>query len=92
MFEEENIIEKNIDKSALIKSLADRNVKNHPYVGEFRQIGMIGAIELVKDRKTKDTFPLKSRVGYNIYKTALKKGALLRPLGNIIYFMPSYCI
>ena len=53
---------------------------------------MIGTIELVKDRKTKDTFPLKSRVGYNIYKNALKKGVLLRSLGNIIYFMPSYCI
>lgn len=92
IFEEESIIEKNINKSAFIKSLVDEKVKNHPYIGEFRQIGMIGAIELVKDRKTKDTFPLRNRVGYSIYKNALRRGVLLRPLGDIIYFMPPYCI
>lgn len=92
IFEEENIIEKNVDKSAVIKSLVDMKIKNHPYIGEFRQIGMIGAIELVKDKKTKETFSLKNRVGYSIYKNALKRGVLLRPLGNIIYFMPPYCI
>ena len=30
--------------------------------------------------------------GYEIYKIALKKGAILRPLGNIVYFMPPYII
>jgi len=31
-------------------------------------------------------------VGYNIYKLALKKGLLLRPLGNVLYFMPPYVV
>jgi adenosylmethionine-8-amino-7-oxononanoate aminotransferase len=53
---------------------------------------MIGAIELVKNKETKEGFDWKSRVGYQIYKIALKKGVLLRPLGNVIYFMPPYVI
>lgn len=31
-------------------------------------------------------------MGYHIYKTALKKGLLIRPLGNVIYFMPPFVI
>lgn len=53
---------------------------------------MIGAIELVKDKKTKEGFDWKERVGYQIYKIALEKGVLLRPLGNVVYFMPPYAI
>ena len=32
------------------------------------------------------------RTGYGIYKMALKKGLLLRPIGDILYFMPPYVI
>ena len=53
---------------------------------------MVGAIELVKDKETKEPFPSEERVGYQIYQIALEKGLLLRPLGNILYFMPPYVI
>lgn len=53
---------------------------------------MITAIELVKDKNIKEIFPWKDRVGYGIYKTDLKKGLLLRPIGDILYFMPPYVI
>ena len=53
---------------------------------------MITAIELVKDKKTKEGFPWEERVGYEIYKIALKKGLLLRPIGNVLYFLPPYVI
>jgi len=65
------------------------DIKN---LGEYRQIGMIGAIELVKNKNTKEGFDWKERVGYHIYKIALEKGVLLRPLGNVVYFMPPYVI
>lgn len=92
IFKEENIIEKNKKKSAFLKEKIAENFKDIPYIGECRQIGMIGAIELVKDKNTKEGFHWKERVGYQIYKRALEKGVLLRPLGNIIYFMPPYVI
>jgi len=56
------------------------------FVGDVRQIGLIGAIELVKNKKTKKPFSFKERVGLKIYKEGLKESLLLRPLGNVIYF------
>lgn len=92
IFQEENILEKNKKKSSIIRENIEEKFKDIPYVGECRQIGMIGAIELVKNKETKEAFDWKERVGYQIYKIALSKGVLLRPLGNIIYFMPPYVI
>lgn len=92
IFEDENIIEKNKIKAKVLRDKVEESLKDIPHVGEYRQIGMIGAIELVKDKETKEGFDWKERVGYQIYKKALQKGVLLRPLGNIIYFMPPYVI
>ena len=65
------------------------SIKN---VGEIRTIGLINAIELVKNPTTKESFDSKLRIGYQIYKKALKKGVLLRPLGDVIYFNPPLII
>ncbi|MGL5315712.1 MAG: adenosylmethionine--8-amino-7-oxononanoate transaminase [Peptostreptococcaceae bacterium] len=92
IFKEEDVINKNKDKSEYLRNKVESILKDIPYVGEYRQIGMIGAIELVKDKETKESFEGEKRVGYNIYQKALKKGVLLRALGNIIYFMPPYVI
>lgn len=64
----------------------------HPHVGEIRRIGLIHAMELVEDRITKRPFETSKRVGYRIYKEALKKGLLLRPLGDVLYFNPPLTI
>ena len=64
----------------------------HKNVGEIRNIGLINAIELVNDRDTKEGFDSRLRVGYEIYKRALKKGLILRPLGNVLYFNPPLVI
>ena len=92
IFEDENIIEKNKIKSDYLRKKVQSILSSIPNLGEYRQIGMIGAIELVKDKITKEPFESERRVGYNIYKKALEKGVLLRALGNIIYFMPPYVI
>ncbi len=62
------------------------------FVGDVRYIGMIGAIELVKDKKTKNPFSFKERIGIKVYKQGLKEGIILRPLGNIIYLYLPLCI
>jgi adenosylmethionine-8-amino-7-oxononanoate aminotransferase len=61
-------------------------------VGDIRSIGMIGAIELVADRKTKQPFPPEKRVPFRIAQKALENGVLIRPLGNVLYFVPPYII
>ena len=62
------------------------------WCGEFRQTGMIAAVELVKDRETKETFAFEKRVGYRIYLEGLRRGVIMRPLGNVIYFIPPLVI
>ncbi len=84
IFENEPILEKNREKIELLSSLMER-FKGLKNVKEIRQKGFIGTIEL----KGYDT---SQRVGLKIYKYALEHGVLLRPLGNVIYFMPPYII
>ncbi len=84
IFEEENILKVIKEKGDYLRSVATERLKGIPYFGEYRQIGLIGAIELVGIPG--------ERAGYEIYKIALRKGAILRPLGNIVYFMPPYII
>ena len=61
---------------------------DHPNVADVRQTGMIAAIELVADKKTRTPFAAADRRGLRVYRHGLEHGALLRPLGNIVYFMP----
>ncbi len=71
---------------------ATQHFMAHPHVAEVRQTGMIVAIELVKNKATREPFPWQERRGLKVYRYALSKGVLLRPLGNVIYFMPPYII
>ena len=48
--------------------------------------------QLKKDKATKESYPWQQRRGLEVYKYGLKHKALLRPLGNVIYFMPPYVI
>lgn len=63
-----------------------------PLAGDVRYIGLIGAIELVKEKKTKKGFGAGERIGLEVYKRGLKKKIILRPLGNIIYLFLPLCI
>lgn len=71
-------------------SVAD--LQDHPHVGEIRQHGMILAIEMVRDRAGREPFPWQQRRGLEVYRHGLAQGVLLRPLGNVVYFMPPYVI
>ncbi|ROO28356.1 adenosylmethionine-8-amino-7-oxononanoate aminotransferase [Salinisphaera orenii MK-B5] len=64
----------------------------HPNVAEVRQVGMVAAVELVADKATRTPFDWRERRGLDVYRHALTRGALLRPLGDVIYFMPPYVI
>ncbi len=82
------------DNQRLAQCLADStsHLSEHPHVAEVRQTGMILAIELVQDKATKTPFDWRERRGLRIYEYALSQGALIRPLGNVVYFMPPYTI
>ena len=62
-----------------------------PWVGDLRRLGMIAALELVKDKQTKAPFPFEDRVGWPIYLAGLKEGLILRPMGNVVYLWLPLC-
>lgn len=92
ILEDENIIEKAQEKAKYFNKLIKDTFLSHKNVGEVRSIGLINAIELVKNKETKESFDSKLRTGYQIYKKALKNGVLLRPLGDVLYFNPPLII
>jgi adenosylmethionine---8-amino-7-oxononanoate aminotransferase len=92
LFEQENVLENNRLKAMHMHTQLNEYFANHPHVGEIRQQGMVAALELVMDRKENTPFPFEQRIGYQIYQKALEYGAILRPLGNVLYFMPPYVI
>ena len=61
-------------------------------VGEVRQKGFMVGIELVKDKKTKEPYPLEEKIGIRVTSEARKRGVVIRPLGNVIVLMPPLSI
>ncbi len=92
ILKDENIIEKANENAKYFNHIIKEKFEDLPYVGEVRHIGLINAIELIKNKASKEPFESELRVGYQIYKKALKKGVLLRPLENVIYFNPPLII
>lgn len=91
IFECDDVIETNQALSQKMRSVTERFL-DHPHVGDVRQHGMTLAIEMVKNKDDKTPFPWQERRGLHVYRHALKQGVLLRPLGNVVYFMPPYVI
>ncbi|MEE3252773.1 MAG: adenosylmethionine--8-amino-7-oxononanoate transaminase [Nitrospinota bacterium] len=89
---ENNFIRKLRPKINLIGQIGKKIYEESKWCGEFRQQGMIAALELVKNKDKKEPFLLESRVGYKIYLEGLKRGVFLRPLGDVIYFIPPLVI
>jgi adenosylmethionine-8-amino-7-oxononanoate aminotransferase len=91
IFASEPVLERNRALAARMAA-ATAALTDHPHVGEIRQRGMILAIEMVKDKATREAYDFRERRGLRVYRHAISRGALLRPIGNVIYFMPPYVI
>jgi adenosylmethionine---8-amino-7-oxononanoate aminotransferase len=91
IFATDDTIGRNREKAAYLGRRA-RELENHPHVAEVRQCGMILAIEFVKHKRSREPYPWAERRGQRIYRHSLQSGVLLRPIGNVVYFMPPYIV
>ncbi len=82
--EKENILEKNIQSLSFIQEQLKR-LESFSNVANIRQQGMICAFDIIG-------YESEERIGVQFYQKALTLGVILRPLGNVIYFMPPYII
>lgn len=67
-------------------------LSHRPHVGDVRQSGMIGGIELVRVKDSREPYAWEERVGVQVCLEARKHGLFLRPLGNTIVVFPPLVI
>ncbi len=98
LFEDDKVLERVKRLEAQLQS-GLKPLAELPLVGDVRVIGGVGAIELVADKgggPDKARPPLSAgyldEIGPRLAAAFLDRGLLLRPLGNIVYFMPPYVI
>jgi adenosylmethionine-8-amino-7-oxononanoate aminotransferase len=91
IFRDEPVLERNRQLAAHLSRRLEP-LREHPHVADVRQTGMIAAVELVADKKSRRPYPAAERRGMRIYLHGLKHDVLLRPLGNVVYFMPPYVV
>lgn len=91
LFASNQVLERNRALAARMARAA-APLADHPGVGELRQTGMILAIEMVRDRLGRQPFDWRERRGLRAYRHALSREVLLRPLGNVLYWMPPYVL
>lgn len=62
--------------------------KDHPLIGETRGVGLIGALELVSDKKTKAGFEKPGATGMKLAELGHEEGVIFRAIGDTIAFCP----
>lgn len=89
------------EKGTLIKKL-QRKIKiletwlhgilNLRHVGDVRNAGFMAGVELVRNKKTKESYNWTEKMGWHVALHARDNGVIIRPLGNVIIIMPPLSI
>ncbi|WP_029043410.1 MULTISPECIES: aspartate aminotransferase family protein [Cupriavidus] len=64
----------------------------HPLVGEARGVGLLGAVEVVADKQTKEAYPVETGVAAKAGTFALSRGVITRALGDTVNMCPPLII
>ena len=91
IFDSDDVLARNSTTASRMAVLA-APLAAHRHVAELRQAGMIVAFELCRDGNRAAPFDPALRIGLRAYRAALERGVVLRPLGDILYWMPPYCV
>jgi len=69
-----------------------RRLGEHPLVGEARGVGLIGGLELVRDKMTRESFQPADGVAGHVGRRAKVHGVIIRGLGDVISLCPPLII
>ena len=87
IFKKEQTLVQVRKRSGLLKALL-KPLAELPIVGDVRHCGMMAGIELIKNKETREPFPLSERMGHKIAADCRRHGLLIRPIGNIVILVP----
>ncbi|WP_010485545.1 aspartate aminotransferase family protein [Pseudomonas sp. S9] len=89
---EEKIVERVKEETAPYLQKRLRELADHPLVGEVRGVGMLGAIELVKDKATRERYPSDKGVGMICRTHCFSNGLIMRAVGDTMIISPPLVI
>ena len=81
VMEQENIYTQVQDNALFLKNLMQELVEDTEQLMNLRHLGAIVAVDLANPKNI-------PRLGHRVFQEALKRGAILRPLGNTLYWLP----
>jgi putrescine---pyruvate transaminase len=92
ILEDEHLVERAAERGAyLLKRLED--LRSHEIVGDVRGLGLVAAIELVRERATKQLFEVSAGAARRVWLAALEEGVIVRPLtGDVLAMSPPFVI
>jgi len=86
IYERDNIVG-HVRSVAPVFQMRLKALGDHPLVGEARGIGLIGGLELVANKTTKESFPAKMAVGQKVVALAEEEGLICRAVGGDVVAM-----
>jgi putrescine---pyruvate transaminase len=91
IMEDERLVERVRDLAPVLNDKLSA-LADHPLVGEVRSCGFIGAVELVRDRKTRARFEPEGRVGLAAREHCVANGLIMRACWDTLVFAPPFSI
>jgi putrescine aminotransferase len=92
ILEEERLVERVAEKGAYLQGRL-QELRAHEIVGDVRGLGLLGGIEFVRDRESKQLFDASLGVARRVWLEALERGVIVRPLGgDVIATSPPFVI
>jgi L-2,4-diaminobutyrate transaminase len=92
IIEDEHLVERVAQVGPYLQSRLE-TLRRHDIVGDVRGIGLLGAVEFVRDRGSKEQFDVSLGIARRVWNAALDRGVIVRPLpGDVIALSPPFVI
>jgi adenosylmethionine-8-amino-7-oxononanoate aminotransferase len=92
VFRSERVVEAMQPKIELLRTTLNSRFGRHPNVADIRQWGLMAGVEIMESPEARRSFPYAAQTGVRIAKAARKAGVIVRPLGDVLVFMPPLSI
>ena len=88
IIEKENFPAQAAEKGNYLLQKLQAALSDHPHVGEVRGLGLMAAIEMVKNKSTKEEFPAEEKVGIRVHEATQERGLFSRLRGDVFCIAP----
>jgi len=92
IMENEGLVQNAAEVGEYLKEQLEGLIVDHPSVGDVRGIGMLIAVELVADRKSKANFPPEAKIADRLNESFRNHGLIFKASGDILSIGPPLCI